>query len=274
MLIVGTVISRGLGEVGGTAAGAAGLSPAEILSDSASNDGTRRNHSVSDLADDIVAVMEHHKIGLQESGKSRYLPDHERQRLVTPQSISETLGPVAEDFVKWIHVEASKTFVITIVTISDQAKRLEAMQAFQRHKFRDSFLPVKNLLNLCKFGWKPSERTTCDERCDARRSKVCRGIHKRRLDCFHHSVWTVSAFRRFYDEQWSLLLQSFCANIRKEPGGDEYELPILVVNDDRLLPFLPSEQADDRVEGGAFGVVQRARMLKDFQNAIHNVSHV
>lgn len=257
----------------GTTVDATELGALEILSESASNEGTRRGFPASDLADDIVTVMENHKIGLQDSGNPRYLPDRERERLVTPESIRETLGPVSEGFAQWIRTEASKTFVITIISISDQAKRLEAMQAFRRHKFRDSYLPVKNLLKQCKFTWKPSERTTCDQRCNARHSVICRGIHKRRLDCFHHRVWTVTAFRQFYNEQWSLLLQSFRANISTEPGKRQYELPILVIEEGRLLPFLPSEHIGNKVEGGAFAVVHRARMLKDFQNAIHNVCH-
>lgn len=241
--------------------------------DLASNDAAHRSPPVCDLADDIVAVMENHTIGLQEFGEVKYLPDHERLRLVTPERIHETLGSVSEAFIEWVCTEAAKTFVITIIAISDQAKRLEAMQAFHKHKFRDDYLPVKNLMDQCKFGWQTSERTTCDERCDSRRPRVCRGIHKGRLDCFHHRVWTARAFRQFYKDQWSLLLQSFRANITAESGKDQYELPVLDIDNGRILPFLPSPRDEDKVEQGSFGVVKRARMLKDFQNAIGNVCH-
>jgi hypothetical protein len=215
----------------------------------------------NDLSDDIADTIALNIIGLPETGETNYLPDEERKSLVTTKSIRRTLGTVSDNFVQWIHEKASKTFVITVLAIHEQGKRLEAMKGFYFHNFEDAYLPVNKFTGSCKYNVQASKRTACGDQCDQRETRKCHGVHGGHLDCFHHRVWTTNALQTFCEKQWKLLLQKFLA--------EEFEYPD--IEDDRILPFLPSTAAGAKEGTGNFAVVQPARMLRGHQNTLKDV---
>ena len=228
----------------------------------ASNSNAKAPDVVYDFCNDILKVMNQNKIGLQESTGIPCLPDGERERLVTEANICKTLEPVDSHLVQWIKEKASRTFVITILAISETAKRREAMETFMIHGFQDNNLPVKDLPKICVHDWYSACRNICSCQFDAHEPRICDAVHDDQLDCFHHGVWSLNAFEIFYQKQWRLLLQTF--------DSDTFEYP--EIDHDRILPFLPSKKRSG-TKGGNFAEVRPARMLKNFKNTVDNVCY-
>jgi hypothetical protein len=196
--------------------------------------------------------MDRTKFGLQDTKKTGYFPVEEQKLLVNASNIRQTLGPVSNHCINWIKAEAPKTFIITVLAISE-LKRAAAMHTFYARNFTDTNLPVKTLPSGCKFAWDSSERTACDDHYCQNSVRDCAGIHKRVLDCFHHRVWSTRAFARFCEEQWHLL----------HPKFDSKEIQCLELEEERILPFLPSENPN-RDGQGHFAIVQPARIPSEF----------
>ena len=215
---------------------------------------TRNPGAAKDFADDIQEVLDQNPIGLQ---RTKYLPDEEVARLVTRANIHRGLGQVPEELTQYIMTSMPKTFIITVLAIHEQRRRCEAMNAFFNHGFDDECLPIENLPKICNFNWQ-SIRTVCGHHCDQIGVRKCDGVHSRKLNCFHHSVWSSRPFQIFYQDQWSLQLQSF--------DVEKFDYP--KIENDRILPFLPILEPKDDKEGN-FASVQHARMLTKYQNAIN-----
>jgi hypothetical protein len=138
------------------------------------------------------------------------------------------------------------------------------MEAFYYHSFKDKDLPVEDLPNLChpKAGWYgAADRVSCQPRCGHHKKPICGDKHRRRSNCFHHQAWNASAFHSFYENQWSLLLQSF------KKSSPELGIPVLTIGKHYKLPFLEDDKARKKGEGH-FGIVEPARMLQSYQNTI------
>lgn len=219
--------------------------------------------SSEDFRDEVVLIMNENKIGLEETGRSDYLPDRERIRLVNSTNICRALGPLANEDVKAITAELSKTLIAVVLSIHDQKKRLEAMNAFLHHGFKDAHLPVKENFDECQYSSRVPKLRKCRLACTNTSSRICSGIHGEHLDCFHHKVWSAGNYSSFFEAQWKLIPQKFSFKQFKYPA----------IESKRLLPFLPPESTEAGGVGN-FAVVQPARMLKTYQDVLDEVCAV
>lgn len=94
----------------------------------ATGDGESSGNSQSseDFQDEIIEIMDRNPIGLPETGESTHLPDNDRIRLVNRENIRRVLGHTSDEVVQTIVTDLSKTFIIVVLPIDDQQKRLEA----------------------------------------------------------------------------------------------------------------------------------------------------
>jgi hypothetical protein len=206
-----------------------------------------------DFSNDIRNVMKRTQVGLPNTSPTPYLPAREQKSLVNASNIRQTLGPVANDGIEWIEEKAPKTFMITVLAISERIKRGEAMYAFWTHDFTDTQLPVQDFSPTCNVMWDSSERTSCNPACRQISRMDCHCAHPTTLDCFHHRVWSTTAFEDFQEKQWRFLLQTF----------DGRKSHYFELEPKRILPFLPNKEAK-RTGQGHFAMVQSAQMPSEF----------
>lgn len=194
------------------------------------------------LSQEIREIIHQNEVGLTTVRKAKYLPDCERDRLVTNGNIRCALGHTTNEIVSWITQYAPRTFILIVLALQRPSARNKAIAILRDGGFTDTCLPV-------------SDRSLACQNSDHQHEELFRS----------HAFWTSSASLEFFERQWSLLLQPFMTT--------DGRIPELDIPDQRILPFLDDEKGRG-VASGSFGEVRPARMLQAYQKAIHAVSHL
>lgn len=220
----------------------------------------------NDLRDEVTTELNKHNLGLD--FKRNYIPNTRIQALVNKTKIIPVFPHATEEFMRFIVQDVPRTFLTTVLAVSDANNGLQAMQAFEKHHFTDArCLPVPKLTAGGEAGFKcnwsasksETQCSTCsaDHNTDAMTPLSPSGCeHMPELGAFHHSCWGISDFDTFFDKQWSFLLQTF----------DQETFKYEDIEEKRILPFLTKlvEDDDESKSTGNFGDVVQAIMLADY----------